>query len=126
MTEMIYGVPSRVMDDPILPRWWSNVDRWSILAVFILFCIGLLLCMAASPPLAASNQKVHFYYVYRQALFGLVSLLLMMLVSMLPLIIVRRVSLAGFLITVVAIILLPIFGTDYGKGAIRWFSFACN
>jgi cell division protein FtsW (lipid II flippase) len=69
MTEMIYGVPSRAMDDPIIPRWWRNVDRWSLIAVFVLFFIGLLLGMAASPPLAESNQKPHFYYVYRQAFF---------------------------------------------------------
>ena len=48
----------------------------------------------------------------------------MILISMLPLIIVRRIALGGFLISVIAIILLPTFGTDYGKGAIRWFSFA--
>ena len=124
MTEMIYGVPSRVLDDPVLPRWWRNVDRWSLLAVFVLFCIGLLLCMAASPPLAESNQKVHFYYVYRQAGFGIISLLIMIVISMLPLTLVRRFALSGFFICVIAIILLPAFGTDYGKGAIRWFSFA--
>ncbi len=124
MTEMIYGVPSRVMDDPVLPRWWRNVDRWSLLSVFVLFFIGLLLCMAASPPLAEGNQKPHFYYVYRQAAFGIISLFLMITISTLPLIFVRRIALSGFLICVVAIVLLPTFGTDYGKGAIRWFSFA--
>ena len=124
MTEMIYGVPSREMEEPVLPRWWRNVDRWSLLAVIVLFCIGLLLCMAASPPLAESNQKPHFYYVHRQVFFGITSLCLMILISMLPLITVRRIALAGFFISVIAIILLPIFGTDYGKGAIRWFSFA--
>ena len=124
MTEMIYGVPSREMEEPVLPRWWRNVDRWSLLAVIVLFCIGLLLCMAASPPLAESNQKPHFYYVHRQAFFGIASLCMMILVSMLPLITVRRIALGGFLISVIAIILLPTFGTDYSKGAIRWFSFA--
>ena len=124
MTEMIYGVPYREMEEPVLPRWWRNVDRWSLFAVILLFCIGLLLCMAASPPLAESNQKPHFYYVHRQVFFGITSLCLMILISMLPLITVRRIALAGFFISVIAIILLPIFGTDYGKGAIRWFSFA--
>ena len=124
MTEMIYGVPARVVDDPVLPRWWKNVDRWSLMAVLGLFLIGLLLCMAASPPLAEGNQKPHFYYVYRQACFGLISLSVMIIISMLPLVLVRRIALAGFLISVVAVVLLPIFGTDYGKGAIRWFSFA--
>lgn len=124
MTEMMYGVPTRIVDDPIIPRWWRDVDRWSMTAVFGLFFIGLLLCMAASPPLAESNQKPYFYYVYRQAFFGLLSLILMIVISMLPLITVRRFALFGFLVGVVAILLLPMFGTDYGKGAVRWFSFA--
>jgi cell division protein FtsW len=124
MTEMIYGVPTRIVDDPIVPRWWRNIDRWSLVSVFVLFFIGLLLCMAASPPLAESNEKPYFYYVYRQAFFGIVSLGLMIIISMMPLIIVRRLALSGFLIGIIAIILLPIFGTDYGKGAVRWFSFA--
>jgi len=124
MTEMIYGVPTRAMDDPIIPRWWRNVDRWSLIAVFVLFFIGLLLGMAASPPLAESNQKPYFYYVYRQAFFGIISLALMVVISMMPLIMVRRLSLFGFVTGVILIMLLPILGTDYGKGAVRWFSFA--
>ncbi len=124
MTDIVYGVPSRVMDDPVIPRWWRDVDRWSLLAVFVLFGVGLLLCMAASPPLAESNQKQHFYYVYRQAFFGVISLSVMIIISMLPLLLVRRIALIGFIICVFAIIFLPAFGTDYGKGAIRWFSFA--
>jgi len=124
MTEMIYGVPTRAVDDPIIPRWWRNVDRWSLIAVFVLFFIGLLLGMAASPPLAESNQKPHFYYVYRQAFFGIISLALMVFISMMPLIMVRRLSLFGFVIGMILIMLLPILGTDYGKGAVRWFSFA--
>ena len=124
MTEMIYGVPTRILDDPVIPRWWRNVDRWSLIAVFMLFFVGLLLCMAASPPLAESNQKPHFYYVYRQAFFGIFSLIVMIIMSMMPLILIRRLALFGFLISIISILLLPIFGTDYGKGAVRWFSFA--
>ena len=124
MTEMIYGVPTRIVDDPIIPRWWRNVDRWSLVAVFGLFFIGLLLCMAASPPLAESNQKPSFHYVQRQTFFGLISLALMVFISVVRLIVVRRLALLGFLISTLAILLLPMFGTDYGKGAVRWFSFA--
>ncbi len=52
MTEMVYGsVPSRD-GEPILPRWWRTVDKWSISCVLALFGIGLLLGLAASPPLA--------------------------------------------------------------------------
>ena len=35
---------------------------------------------------------------------------------------VRRLAVIGFACSLVALMLLPIFGTDYGKGAVRWFS----
>ena len=48
MTEMVYGsMPGRVVE-PVLPRWWRSIDRWSLTAVFALFGVGLLLGLAAS------------------------------------------------------------------------------
>jgi len=35
---------------------------------------------------------------------------------------VRRLAVLGFLAALVALMLLPVFGTDYGKGAVRWYS----
>ena len=40
MTEMVYGaVPSRVRE-PILPRWWRTIDKWSLSAILVLFVVG--------------------------------------------------------------------------------------
>ncbi|MDZ4136790.1 MAG: cell division protein FtsW, partial [Paracoccaceae bacterium] len=67
MTEMVYGsMPGRV-SEPVLPRWWRSIDRWSLAAVFTLFVVGLLLGLAASVPLAQRNGLNSFYYVQRQA-----------------------------------------------------------
>ena len=55
MTEMVYGsMPARV-GEPVLPRWWRTIDRWSMTSVFVLFGIGLLLGLAASVPLALDH-----------------------------------------------------------------------
>ena len=35
---------------------------------------------------------------------------------------VRRLAIVGFLVSFVALALLPFFGTDFGKGAVRWYS----
>ena len=122
MTEMVYGtVPARV-GDPVLPRWWRTIDKWSMSCILALFGIGLLLGLASSPPLAARNGLEPFYYVTRQAFFGGVAMLVMALVSMLPLQVVRRLAVIGFGLSFVALALLPVFGTDFGKGAMRWYS----
>jgi cell division protein FtsW len=43
-------------------------------------------------------------------------------VSMMTPAMVRRLGVAGFALAFVALCLLPFFGTDFGKGAVRWFS----
>ena len=70
MTEMVFGTTPVRAGDPILPRWWRTVDRWSLACVLGLCAIGLLLGLAASVPLAEKNGLPQFYYVTRQAVFG--------------------------------------------------------
>jgi len=123
MTEMVYGSNPVRVSEPVIPRWWRTIDKWTLTCVFILFGIGLLLGLAASVPLATRNGLEPFYYVQRQAFFGGAALVAMLGVSMMPPDMVRRVGVLGFAVAIVALMLLPLFGTDYGKGAVRWFSF---
>jgi len=122
MTEMVYGAVPLRDAEPVIPKWWRTIDKWSFTCVLILSCIGILLGLAASPPLAEKNGFPAFHYVQRQALFGGVALLVMVLVSMMRPDVVRRLAVLGFLGAFVALVLLPVFGTDFGKGAIRWYS----
>lgn len=123
MTEMVYGsMPSRVTE-PVLPRWWRTIDKWSMTCIMVLFGIGLLLGLAASVPLASRNGLEPFYYVQRQAFFGGIAMAVMLGISMMSPAMVRRVGVMGFALAFVAICLLPFVGTDFGKGAVRWFSF---
>ena len=122
MTEMVYGtVPVRT-GDPILPRWWRTIDRWTMSCIMILFGIGLMLGLASSPPLAAKNGLEPFHYVTRQAVFGGVAMMVMIGVSMMTPQMVRRWAVVGFACSFIALALLPVLGTDFGKGAVRWYS----
>jgi len=122
MTEMVYGsMPGRVTE-PVIPRWWRTIDRWSMTAVFGLFAIGILLGLAASVPLAQRNGLDPFYYVQRQAFFGGIALIVMVALSMASPAIVRRLGVLLFLCGLLALAALPFLGTDFGKGAVRWFS----
>lgn len=122
MTEMVYGALPVQDGEPVLPKWWRTVDKWSMIAVLILFGIGLLLGMAASPPLAAKNGFAPFHYVQKQVIFGSAALVAMLLTSMMSPTLVRRLATLGFLAALVALMGLPFFGTDFGKGAMRWYS----
>jgi cell division protein FtsW len=122
MTEMVYGaVPHRDVE-PLLPAWWRTIDKWSFSCVLLLFCVGILLGLAASPPLAERNGLPPFHYVQRQVVFGELALVAMMITSMMRPDLVRRLAVIGFLGAFVALALLPLLGTDFGKGAVRWYS----
>ena len=122
MTDMVYGSSPVRVTEPVLPRWWRTIDKWTLTSAFVLFGIGLLLGLAASVPLATRNGLEPFYYVQRQAFFGGVALAVMIAISMMSPAMVRRLGVLGFAVSVVALMLLPVFGTDFGKGAVRWFS----
>ena len=121
MTEMAYGSVGTVDGEAVLSRWWRTLDKSVLTAVLILFSIGLLLGLASSPPLAEKNGLAPFHYVYRQAIFGSLALFVMLVFSMLPSKVIRRLGVIGFLLCFVALGLLPFFGTDFGKGAVRWY-----
>lgn len=122
MTEMVYGsMPSRVRE-PVIPRWWRTIDKWSLMAVLALFGIGMLLGLAASVPLASRNGLPPFYYVQREAAFGIVALGVMLGISMMSPAAIRRLGVIGFGLAFLALALLPFLGTDFGKGAVRWYS----
>jgi len=122
MTEMVYGSLPVRDGEPVLPKWWRTIDKWSMSSVLILFGIGILLGLAASPPLAERNGFAPFHYVQRQAMFGAVAMAAMLLTSMMSPVLVRRLAVVGFLISMLALMLLPVLGTDFGKGAVRWYS----
>ena len=122
MTEMVYGALPVQSGEPILPKWWRTLDKWTMSSILMLFVIGLLLGLAASVPLAERNGFGNFHYVQRQMVFGLTALAAMIITSMMSPTLVRRLAVVGFICAFVALALLPVFGTDFGKGAVRWYS----
>ena len=122
MTEMVYGSVPTARGEPVISKWWRTIDRWTLSSIFILFAIGILLGFAASPPLAARNGFEPFHYVQRQMIFGSLAILVMLVTSLMPVLWIRRFAVIGFLVAFVATLLLPYFGTDFGKGSVRWYS----
>lgn len=122
MTAMVHGAAPARDVEPVLPKWWRTIDKWTMSCILILFGIGLLLGFAASPPLAEKNGFGPFHYVERQAFFGGVALTAMFLTSMMSPTLVRRLAVIGFALSLLAVLMLPLFGTDFGKGAVRWYS----
>jgi cell division protein FtsW len=120
MTEMVHGsIPAHV-GEPVLSRWWRTVDRWTISCVLLLMGVGLLLALASSPPLAMRHGLSPFHYFQRHAVFVALSVSIMLLVSMRSPETIRRWAVLGFAAGFLTLLALPVIGSDFGKGAVRW------
>lgn len=106
----------------ILGDWWRAIDRWVLGAAVALMGVGLMLTLAASPPLADKNGLWTYHYAARHVVFVVASFGILIAVSMCATRAVRRAGVLLFLGFGLATALLPVLGTDFGKGAHRWYS----
>jgi cell division protein FtsW len=109
---------SRV-ESSALANWWWTIDRWLIAALGALVIFGLVLTMAASPPVAERLGLPTFHFVNRQVLFLIPSLAVFFAASMLSPRHVRRVALIVFLVSMALIFAALLFGAEV-NGARRW------
>ncbi|MCC6887702.1 MAG: putative lipid II flippase FtsW [Hyphomicrobiales bacterium] len=109
---------SRVERTPFAAWWWT-VDRLTLAAILGLMLAGVVLSLAASPPVAARLGLEPFYFVNRHILFLVPAIAVMMVTSMLPPRLIRRIALAIFGISLVLMLLTLLYGAEV-KGARRW------
>ena len=105
-------------------RWFWEIDRVLLFFVAVLIAIGLIAVAAASP---AAGQRLSgggvsyapLYYFYRQLVWIVVALPVMIAVSMLPRTKAKRWCLIGTLVFTGLLFLVPIIGVEV-NGARRW------
>ena len=100
-------------------EWWWTVDRLTLAALVALMLGGIILCLAASPPVAARIGLDPFHFVDRQVLFLVPAAIVLIAASFLSPREVRQVSLIVFLVSLVLVAATPHFGAEI-KGARRW------
>lgn len=100
-------------------EWWWTVDRLLVGAVLTLMLIGIVLLLAASPPVALRLGLDPFHFVNKQALFLVPAVAVMLLTSLLSPRQVRRLALAVFLVSIVLVAATLVIGPEI-KGARRW------
>ncbi len=102
-------------------EWWWTVDRLLLGALVALTLIGIVLLLAASPPVAIRLGYEPFYFVNRQAMYLIPALIVLIATSLLTPRQVRRVALAVFAVALVLVFATLVFGAEI-KGARRWIS----
>lgn len=109
---------SRIRHSP-LASWWRTVDRLMLAALLAVMVAGIVLSLAASPPVAARIGLDPFYFVNRHVLYLLPAIAVMLGTSLLSPRQIRRVALIVFAVSLVMVIATLFFGAEI-KGARRW------
>jgi cell division protein FtsW len=109
---------SRVERTPF-GEWWWTVDRLLLAALGALMLAGIVLSLAASPPVAARIGLDPFHFVNRHVLFLLPAMIVLVATSFLPPRHIRRVALVVFIVSLTLVAATLLFGAEV-KGARRW------
>jgi cell division protein FtsW len=99
--------------------WWWTVDRLTLAAIGTLMLAGVVLSLAASPPVAARLGLDPFFFVNRHMFYLLPAIAVMLGVSFLNPRQIRRLSLVVFAVSLIMVAATPYFGPEI-KGARRW------
>ena len=109
---------SRAQPTP-LSEWWRTIDRLTLAALGALMLGGIVLCLAASPPVAARLGLDPFHFVNRQVLFLIPAAAVLIATSFLSPREIRKLALIVFFVSLVLVAATPYFGAEI-KGARRW------
>jgi cell division protein FtsW len=109
---------SRVESTPFAAWWWT-VDRLMLAALIVLMLAGIVLSLAASPPVAARLGLEPFYFVNRHILFLIPALIVLLATSLMSERNIRRLSLVVFIVSLILIVATLMYGAEV-KGARRW------
>ena len=109
---------SRATRSPFASWWWT-VDRLTLAAIITLMLGGIVLSLAASPPVATRIGLDPFYFVGRHIMYLIPALILMLGVSLLSPRQIRRSALVVFIISFVMVVMTQFYGAEV-KGAHRW------
>src|SRR6201982_361660 len=100
-------------------EWWWTVDRPLLAAITALILGGVILSLAASPPVPPRIGLDPFHFFNRHVLFLLPSFIVLIGVSFLSPRQIRRAALIVFAISIILIVATLLFGPEV-KGSRRW------
>ncbi|WNJ92386.1 putative peptidoglycan glycosyltransferase FtsW [Bosea sp. 685] len=100
-------------------RWWWSIDRLILSALVALMVSGVVLLMAGGPPVSERLGLSTFHFVNRQAVYLLVALTVVIVVSFMTPRQVRRSALLLFVVSLAMVVATLYLGVEV-KGARRW------
>ena len=102
-----------------LSEWWWTIDRPLLGAIMALMLSGVVLSLAASPPVATRIGLDPFHFFSHHVLYLLPSIVVMIGVSFMSPRLIRRSALIVFAISIALIVATLLIGPEV-KGSRRW------
>src|ERR1700676_5759278 len=100
-------------------EWWWTVDRLQLAAIIALMLAGVILWLAATPPVATRIGLDPFHFFNRHILFLLPSFMVLIGVSFMSPRQIRRSALLVFAVSIALIVATLLLGPEV-KGSRRW------
>jgi cell division protein FtsW len=100
-------------------EWWWTVDKLTLAATGALMLAGVVLSLAASPPVANRLGLDPFYFVNRHIIDLVPAIAVMLAVSFLSPRQIRRLAVVIFVVSIALVAVTPLLGAEI-KGARRW------
>jgi len=103
----------------LVARWWWTVDRGLLAMIAIIITYGVVLVMAASPPVAMRIGLDEYHFFFRHMIVLVPSILLMLGISLLDIRNIWRLAAVMLAGSFVCLVYVLGFGMEI-KGAQRW------
>ncbi len=108
-------------DRGLVARWWFTVDLALLSAVFLLMAIGVLVSMAAGPPVAERIGLEAQHFFRSQIMYLAFAAPLFLAMTFLEGVWIKRAAFVGFIGAVALMVAALFYGPEI-KGAHRWIS----
>lgn len=106
-------------DRSLFTAWVFTIDRGLLTALLILIAAGVVLSFAASPAVAMKKGLPTYYFVERHIVFAGLGTVLMLLVSLLSPVGVRRLAAVLLFVSFAGLVAVMFWGVEL-NGAQRW------
>lgn len=97
----------------------NSIDYTLLITILLLLSLGLIMVLSASSPTALSESGNSYTYFVKQAIFAIVGLFCMFVISKINYKIYRKFYILGYIASVVLLLLVILIGKNV-NGAKRW------
>lgn len=106
-------------DRGLFASWWFTIDRLLLSAVLLLMAAGVLISMAASPPVAERLGLDSFHFFKNQLFYLVFAVIILIATSLLEPVQARRSAIFVFFGSLALMVVALFYGPEI-KGAHRW------